>query len=144
MMKQTSSGTSSSKELFQAEFIISYVLRVGVILCASIIIFGLVLSWIDASSLSRFSKETLPALSSGKIITGVEIPRTPGEFSSGIINLHSDVIIALGLLLLIALPIVRVGLTVLIFIIERDFIYLSITLFVFSILVAGLFLGKAM
>ena len=49
---------------------------------------------------------------------------------------------SLGLLLLIALPIARVGMTVVLFLIEGDFVYLGITLFVFAVLIAGIAIGR--
>lgn len=133
-----------SNRLLKTELILSHVLRIGVIACASIIAFGVLLSWINASALHQFSAETLPALVAGKTVDAVEIPRTLSEFSSGLYALHPNVVIALGLILLILLPIIRVGLTVILFLIERDSAYLAITLFVFSVLISGMLLGKAL
>jgi uncharacterized membrane protein len=53
-----------------------------------------------------------------------------------------DSIIAVGLILLIALPIVRVAMTVFLFLKEKDYTYLAITLFVLTVLMTGVFFGK--
>lgn len=48
-----------------------------------------------------------------------------------------------GIVLLIALPIARVAVTLVIFFIQRDFIYVGITAFVLTVLLLGLTLGRA-
>ncbi|GEM_PF-907055 len=48
-----------------------------------------------------------------------------------------------GIVLLIALPIARVAVTLVIFFVQRDFIYVGITAFVLVVLLLGLTLGKA-
>lgn len=77
-------------------------------------------------------------------MTSAEIPRSASQLGAGIAALQAEAIIALGLLLLIALPIVRVALTVLLFLFERDYVYLAITFFVLTVLLSGVFFGKAL
>jgi uncharacterized membrane protein len=48
-----------------------------------------------------------------------------------------------GIVLLIALPIARVAVTLVIFFIQRDFIYVGITAFVLAVLLLSLFLGRS-
>jgi uncharacterized membrane protein len=68
----------------------------------------------------------------------------PGVLLNGILHWQPDVLINVGLLLLIALPILRVALTTLIFLYERDWAFVVITLVVLCVLLSGLFLGKAL
>ena len=50
-------------------------------------------------------------------------------------------IIGAGLLLLIATPVVRVALSVVFFLVQADWLYVGITLFVLAILLISLFTG---
>ena len=54
----------------------------------------------------------------------------------------SNDLIKAGLVLLISLPIIRVGMTVLLFLIERDWVFMFITLFVLMVLLGSIFYGK--
>jgi len=57
----------------------------------------------------------------------------------GAFNGHSTSLIQLGLLLMIATPVARVGLSVFLFALERDRLYVVLTLIVFVTLLASLF-----
>lgn len=131
-------------KLLRTELVISNVLRIGVIVCGLVISLGLILTWLNASALNQFSLDTLPTLLSGQTVSAADVPRSILEFGSALTAFHPSAIIALGLLLLIALPIVRVALTVFIFLFERDYIYLGITLFVLAVLLSGIIFGKAL
>jgi len=139
-MNQTNSATKQ----FRTEIVISYVLRVGVILCATIIALGVLLTWTNSKSFDHFSEHTLPALTSGQVISDISFPQSAAEFYAGLTTLNPSVIIAFGLFLLILLPVVRVALTVVLFFLERDYAYLSITLFVLCVLLSGLIFGKTL
>ncbi|MBI3336126.1 DUF1634 domain-containing protein [Candidatus Peregrinibacteria bacterium] len=71
-------------------------------------------------------------------------PYTPSELYAGLRRGDPDTWLAAGLLLLIGLPILRVGLTMVLFLLDQDKTYFLITLFVFVILLSGIFLGKAL
>lgn len=134
--------STKPQQLLRTELLISYVLRIGVFICSFVIAFGVIITWITPSALNQFSGSVLPSLMSGQSVDAIEIPRSVAQFKLALIALQPNAIIALGLLLLIALPIIRVGLTVFIFLFERDYVYLFITLFVFSVLISGIILGK--
>ena len=129
--------------LINTEIVIAYVLRVGVISCAVIISFGVLLSWINPQSLQRFSENVLPALTAGREVTDVEIPYNALQFFGGIASLSSTTIIAFGLFLLDSSSNYARCITVVLFFLERDYTYLVITLFVLTVLLSGLFFGKA-
>jgi len=61
---------------------------------------------------------------------------------SGVAHLDSRAIIQLGLLILIAIPVVRVLLSVVAFWLERDRTYVVFTLIVLAVLLYSLFLGR--
>ena len=73
----------------------------------------------------------------------------PSELSSlggivrGVSRLDSAAIVQLGLVLLIATPVMRVGLTLIAFWRQRDRLYVLITAFVLTLLAYSLFWGRA-
>lgn len=61
---------------------------------------------------------------------------------AGLVGLHPQAFITLGLLLLIATPVMRVAVSVVAFAIEHDRLYVVITLVVLAILITSFILGK--
>ena len=59
----------------------------------------------------------------------------------GVASLRSDAVIQLGALLLIAVPILRVVVSVAAFALERDWLYVAVTVIVLAILMVSLFGG---
>ena len=72
-----------------------------------------------------------------------QFPTTPGDVLAGVAQFKPYAFIALGLLLLIATPVLRVAASVVIFLLERDYAYVFITLIVLLILIVSFLLGKA-
>jgi len=128
--------------LIQAETWIGLFLRFGVLFCGLVIAGGVCLSFFRGANqdLSRRIGEVL----SGKLIDDMSIPTTPGQFSDGLSALDSDIVIAAGLLCLILLPVLRVAFTVILFLMERDAIYVVLTTIVLTVLLFGLCFGKAL
>ncbi len=118
----------NDNKMFNAEVFISLSLRIGVFLSAAVVAIGLIVYFFSGTT-------GYPA--------GVFPTSVAGVFS-GLLQLKPAAIISLGLLLLIATPVFRVGASVIIFIIERDHLYTVITLLVFSILLFSLVFGKAL
>jgi uncharacterized membrane protein len=69
---------------------------------------------------------------------------TPKDFLAGAVSFQPDAVMALGLVMLISLPVVRVGMTVILFLFEKDWVFLLITLVVFSVLLFGIIFGQAL
>ncbi|WP_206812461.1 DUF1634 domain-containing protein [Paradesulfitobacterium ferrireducens] len=115
----------SEKDLFDTERFISLSLRLGVYLSGFFIALGLVLYILFGSG--------YPAGS---------FPHSVSTVWQGLIELKPDAIISLGLFLLIATPIFRVGASTILFLKEKDYLYALLTLFVFCILILSLALGK--
>lgn len=61
----------------------------------------------------------------------------------GIATLRGRAIIQAGIMLLIATPVIRIIFSAFGFILERDWLYLSITFIVLAIIIAGIFTGSA-
>lgn len=139
-MSSINSTRKNEKQLIQAEIIISWVLRIGVMLCGAIISLGIVAKFISVES----SQQLISDLMSGQTHIDFAATASPLTILTGIAHFNADSIIIAGLLLLIALPILRVALTVILFFHERDWPFMGITLFVLTVLLSGIFLGKGL
>src|SRR6266705_6531133 len=117
--------TTSDKKEFTAK-IVGWVLQGGVILSASIILIGFLMLPLRPGGLSvhRF----------------LIFPQTLSQVWAGLLVLHPQAIIALGLLLLIATPIMRVVVSIVAFALEGDRRFVVITMFVLAILLLSNFL----
>ena len=111
----------------EIEVIISNYLRIGVAASAIIIFAGLLMFFL---------------IGHGGYPMG-HYPNSIMGIVKGLLVLKPDAIILAGLFLLILTPIFRVGISIVLFYKEKDFLYVIITSLVFAILLLGLFLGKA-
>jgi uncharacterized membrane protein len=121
--------TTRSWNDLRIEVIIGALLRTGVILAAGVVLFGAVVylarhGW-QIVDYSTFYGEP-PTLTS-----------VPGIIQ-GALHLGGRAIIQLGLLILIATPVARVAFSAVAFAIERDYLYVWITLFVLAVLLYSL------
>jgi uncharacterized membrane protein len=114
------------------EVIIGTLLRTGVLLAASVVFLGVVIY------LARHGSE----VPNYKIFHG-----EPDSLTSiraivhGTLSMSGRAIVQLGLLLLIATPVARVLFSAIAFAIERDYLYVFITLVVLGILLYSLFMS---
>jgi uncharacterized membrane protein len=113
----------------QLQSMIGIVLRTGVLAAALIVgasgVFYLVGHHADPPRYARFQRESADL-------------RTIGGILHSAVQLHSEAMIQLGLLLLIATPIARVALAVLGFYREGDRLYTVVSLIVLAILIFSL------
>lgn len=111
------------------EIIIGALLRTGVVLAAAVVFFGALVYLAhhghEAATYSVFRGEPV-ALTS---VTGI---------IHGAFHMSGSAIMQLGLLVLIATPVARVAFSAVAFAIERDFLYVGITLFVLTVLLYSL------
>ncbi len=115
---------------YKIEMIVGVLLRSGVILAAAVVLFGAVLY------LARHGHE-LPNYAS--FHGEPESLKSPIDIFRGVEQLSARAMIQLGLLLLIATPVARVLFSAIAFAIERDWMYVVITLVVFVVLMFSLF-----
>jgi uncharacterized membrane protein len=112
------------------EIIIGMLLRTGVILAAAVVSVGAILYLVqngrNTTHYASFHSEP-------------ERLKSPSDIFHGAIALDPREIIQLGLLLLIATPVARVIFSAIAFAIERDYMYVVITLIVLGILLYSLF-----
>lgn len=109
-----------------AEIIISKTLRVGVGISAAITCVGLVLFILTGDS----------------GYPGVTFPTSVPEIIKGFIVFKPYAVMLSGLLILMLTPVLRVGVSIVTFIKEKDYMYASITVTVFLILIISFLLGK--
>jgi uncharacterized membrane protein len=72
-----------------------------------------------------------------------DFPNSLSAIFSGLLTLKPYAIITLGLLVLIAIPVVRVAVSVFAFALERDWLYVVITAFVLGMLLLSFAIGEA-
>jgi uncharacterized membrane protein len=109
------------------EVVISNYLRLGVAISAIIIFAGLFMLFM---------------VRNGGYSIG-QYPSSVHGIIKGLFMFKPDALILSGLFLLILTPIFRVGVSIVLFYREKDYLYVIITSLVFVVLLLGLFLGKA-
>ena len=120
------------------ELWISNLLRGGVLLSLVLVVIGTVLSFIHHTAYVSDATTLKPL-----VTPGGAIPRSLGELGEALRQGRGQGITTLGLMVLIATPILRVAVSALAFWFERDRKFVAITLTVLGLLLASLFLGKA-
>lgn len=119
------------------DLLISGLLRGGVLTSLALVAAGLVLMFLHHPSYFR-SVEDLRRLTS----PGAAFPSSFAEVAAGFRAAQGQAVIAVGLLVLILTPILRVALSIVLFALERDHAFVVITLAVLTILLGSFFLGK--
>lgn len=141
-MQQGQHMQGKSDELVRTELMIAYVLRYGVLLCLFVIGVGLAGKMLLPST-GTANEAVIAALTSGQS-PAYQPPTTVAAVWEGVSHFRADYVIAGGLMLLIALPIVRVAFTTLVFFHEKDWAFFVITLVVLTVLLSGIILGRAL
>lgn len=118
--------------------VIGRTLKIGVMLSLVVLLFGTVVSYFGDSAYLLSSAE-LDRLHR----PGAAMPQTVGDVLAGAAHLHGPSIISLGLLLLIATPVARVAVSVIIFLKARDRLYVGITSCVFLLLLLSFLIGSS-
>ncbi|WP_423236894.1 DUF1634 domain-containing protein [Clostridium drakei] len=113
-------------EIEEMEIVISKFLKFGVLLSAFVIFIGFLMFLITGNS----------------GYPGSTYPTGPISILKGALAFKSYAIILTGLMILIATPVFRVGVSIIVFAKEKDSLYVKITSFVFIILIISFILGK--
>ena len=119
------------------ELVISYLLRVGVIASVAIILFGVVVMFVRHPVYL-----TSPAELDRLVTPGAAFPHTLADLWAMLGEFHGRAIVTLGLLVLIATPVLRVAASVVLFAMQKDWTYTLITAVVLSLLLLSLALGS--
>ena len=122
----------------RVELVISNLLRGGVAISLFVVTAGTALSFVHhpeyVSSRAELARLTRP---------GAAFPQTLGQVAAGVRDGRGQAIATVGLLLLVATPVVRVAVSVLAFVYERDWTFVAITAAVLALLLLSFLLGKA-
>jgi len=129
--------------LSQMELAISYVLRGGVLLSAGVILVGILLFAVTrGTGYARLLPHHLQDLLTYHAGNGPGFfPTRPAAVLMGSLAGKPFAIIGLGIMLLIATPVMRVALSAFFFLAQRDWLYVAITLFVLAVLGLSLLSG---
>jgi uncharacterized membrane protein len=116
---------SSDKRVGQVEVAISRVLRAGVLLSAGIISFGMLDLWLLHSHYAGTQA----------------VPTSLAGIWFGLSHADPSAIVVVGLLLLVATPVIRVAVSMIAFAVSHDLLYVGITALVLAILLFSFLSG---
>jgi uncharacterized membrane protein len=125
----------AERRVRQVELLISTILRTGVVVSLVTIVVGMVLSFLGNPAYTSSAGGT-SALSAN-----AQFPHTLAAVFSGLAAGNGEAIAALGILVLIATPVVRVLVSVFTFVYQRDRVFTVITIVVFLLLLTSILLG---
>jgi uncharacterized membrane protein len=116
------------------QLLLGQVLRAGTVISISIVfIGGIFYLYRHGHSIANY-----------KVFNGIpNFVQHPAGILNGILNLKGQAIIQLGIVLLIATPIMRVIFSTIGFVLEKDYIYVAISLLVLSIIFFSMMSGRA-
>ncbi len=134
-----------TRELTEMEVLVSRLLRGGVLLSVALVLLGVVILLVTGNTgtgdFRGLSAKELTAYGAGGASS---FPHDPVRALSDALHLRAYAVIAVGLLVLVLTPVLRVALTVVTFVRERDWSYVVMTLTVLTILCSALALGRAL
>ncbi len=143
MAEQTQgTRTNNHDKTLQIELFIARLLRWGVILSFIVVAAGI--GGVIITGQTGYSQIRLDDVNSiVQYRVHPDFPNTLGDVYNGVLNLKPYSIIVLGLLVLIAIPVMRVTVSVFAFALERDWLYVGITAVVLIVLLLSFAIGEA-
>ncbi|HEV7862145.1 MAG TPA: DUF1634 domain-containing protein [Acidimicrobiia bacterium] len=121
----------------QVELVISGLLRAGVLTSLLLVLVGTLVTFVHhphyLSSRHDLVRLTKP---------GAEFPHTVPSVINGLEHSQGRAIVMAGLLLLIATPVLRVAISILAFVYQRDRVFVAITTVVLTLLLTSFVLGR--
>lgn len=127
-----------ARRVRQVELLISTLLRVGVVLSLSIVLIGTIATFVHHRE--YFSS---PGAKDQILNPQGAYPHSVRQVLVGVRDMQGRAIVMLGLLLLIATPVMRVAVSIFGFVYEHDRKYVVITSVVLILLLLSFVLGKA-
>lgn len=133
---------TKKEDLLRIELMIAQLLRAGVIL--SFVILAIGIGAVLITGQTGYDQIHMDDLQSIIRYTGKHpsFPNSLSDIFLGILALKPYAIIALGLVVLIAIPVMRVSVSVIAFGIEHDRLYVVITAFVLAMLLLSFLIGE--
>ncbi|MGO9110114.1 MAG: DUF1634 domain-containing protein [Thermoguttaceae bacterium] len=135
--KSQAADPSAPAVMKRFELLISRMLLSGVVISMATVLLGLLLMFVHhpdyLKSAADLQRLTAP---------GAAFPNTLGDIARGVVTGRGQAVVAVGLLLLIAAPILRVAVSMLAFALQRDRTYAAISAVVLVILLISFLLGK--
>ena len=130
-------------DLLRIELLIAQLMRAGVIL--SFLILALGMGLVLATGQTGYDQIQMDDVTSILQYSGKHpyFPNSLGDILRGLVAFKPYAIIALGLVVLIAIPVMRVAISVIAFAVERDRLYVFITAFVLAMLLLSFLIGEA-
>jgi uncharacterized membrane protein len=132
------SESDKSETPHKVEMLISYLLRAGVICSLTIVVVGTALSFAHHRDYLS-SHSALSEITAQKAV----FPHDLLEIRQGIAHLSGRAVAMAGLLLLIATPVLRVAVSIMVFVIEKDAAFVVFTALVLTLLILSFFFGNA-
>lgn len=129
--------TEMERRVRVVELLISRLLRIGVVSSLVVVVTGTVVTFARHSSYVSSSRD-LDSLTN----TNASFPHTLNGVLHGVAHFDGPAIVVLGLLLLVATPVMRVAISILAFVYQSDRTFVVITSIVLSLLVLSFVLGK--
>jgi uncharacterized membrane protein len=126
----------------RVELIISSILRFGVIASLTIVIIGIIVTF-SRHPVYLHSPAPLKPLVHPEKQAEPEFPHTIPQVIQGLAGFRGQAIIAVGLLLLISTPVIRVAVSIFVFLHQKDRFFTIVTIVVLALLLLSFFLGKA-
>ncbi len=131
------------ERLRKMESIVAVVLRGGVFTSAAIVIAGTLITLLDKTTY-HYSVVALHGIRAGHLkLAGAPYPHTLGDVIAGVRSLNGPAVIMLGVLVLIATPVLRVAVSLITFAHQRNRDFVIITAIVLTILTTSFLLGRA-
>lgn len=141
-MTTSTQGQPIDKTL-RIELFIAQLLRWGVILSFGIVAAGIGMVLLTGQTgYQQIRLEDLNSIIQYRSGSSV-VPNSLNDVATGVIALKPYALISLGLIVLIAIPVMRVAVSVIAFALERDWLYVLITAFVFAMLLLSFAIGEA-
>lgn len=121
----------------QVAWLIGNLLRVGVIASLSLVVLGTVLTFVQHPEYARSAESLAQMTGAG----GSVLPHTPAELRMYVAQSTGRTIVLAGLLVLIATPVLRVMVSMLLFLRQRDWTYAAMTCMVLVLLAVSFLIG---
>ncbi len=135
--KSQATDPSAAALMKRFELLISRMLLGGVATSMATVFLGLLIVFVHHPDYLK-SADDLQRLTA----PGSASPKTIADVARGVVAWRGQAIVALGLLLLIATPILRVAVSMLAFALQRDRTYTAISAVVLLVLLISFLLGK--